>query len=69
VRGGVSPYGDGWNLQYEVPIAFQTGEPEVIYRKDEPAGLALEWTAIIDPSAVSADERFGRLVAQHQDPA
>jgi hypothetical protein len=68
VRGGVSPYGDGWNLQYEVPIAFQTGEPEVVYRKDEPAGLALEWTAIIDPSAASADERFGRLVAQHADP-
>jgi hypothetical protein len=62
---GPSPYGDGWFLQYEVPIAFQTGEPEVVYRKNEPAGLKLQWTAIIDPSASSPDERFGRIVAQH----
>jgi hypothetical protein len=65
---GPSPYGDDWTLQYEVPIAFQTGEPEVVYRKDTPAGLALEWTAIIDPDAATAVERFGRLLAQHADP-
>jgi hypothetical protein len=65
---GPSPYGDGWNLQYEVPFAFQTGNPTPTFRKGEPAGLALEWTVIADPSA-SASERFGRLVAQNANPS
>jgi hypothetical protein len=60
---GPSPYmADGF-MQYECPLAFQTGSPEVVKRKNTPAGLALEWTAIIDPNALSPDERFGRIVA------
>lgn len=63
---GPSGYNDenGWNSQYEVPLAFQTGEPEVVYRQGDPAGLALEWTAVIDPNAASDAERFGRFVMQ-----
>lgn len=64
VRGEVSPYGDIWFMQYEIPIAAQTGNPTIIYKKGEPAGLDLEWTTLVDPSA-SAAERFGRLVVQH----
>jgi hypothetical protein len=64
---GPSPYGDAMNLQYEVPIAFQTGEPKpVLGKKGEPAGIELEFTAIIDPNASSVKERYGRIVAQHQ---
>lgn len=63
---GPSPYGDNFTLQYEVPIAFQTGQPEVVFTKDKPAGLKLQWTAIIDPNAANATERFGRIVAQYQ---
>lgn len=66
---GPSPYGDDFNMQYEVPRAAQSGNPEVVMRKGTPAGLALEWTALVDPNAVSDDRRFGRLVAQHLDPA
>lgn len=61
---GVSPYGDGWNLQYEVPRVRPGGEPEVTYAKGEPAGLSLEFNALIDLNAASDAERFGRIRAQ-----
>ena len=64
VRGSGSPYGDSFSMQYEIPVAVEAGEPEVVYTKTEPAGLALEFVAIEDPNASSTDERFGRLVAQ-----
>ena len=71
VRGGGSPYGAGtvqtWNMQYEVPIAVQVSEPEVVFVKGEPAALALEFMALEDPAAASADERFGRILAQNED--
>lgn len=60
-----SPYGDDpWNMQYEVPIVIHTGEPEVVFKKDEPAGLLCEFTAQEDPNATAANLRFGRIVAQ-----
>jgi len=66
VRGNASAYGAGWNSQYELPVCFQSGSPEPVHRKGQPAGLALEFTALEDPSAATAAERFGRLVVQHQ---
>lgn len=69
VRGNAaSPYGETWNAQYEVPIAVQAAEPEVVFTKGEPASLALEWVALEDPQAASVAERFGRLVAQNAAP-
>ena len=69
IRGAAaSPYGEGWVAQYEVPIVVQTGEPEVVYVKGEPASLALEFQALEDLDAVSDDERFGRLIAQNTEP-
>lgn len=65
IRGEASPYGDDWRTQYEVPACFQSGNPEPVYTKGEPAGLALEFTALEDPAAASAADRFGRLVVQH----
>jgi len=64
---GPSPYGDDWTLQYEVPRAAQSGNPTVVYQRQEPAGLALEWSALVDPSQ-SASQYFGRIVAQHAAP-
>lgn len=61
---GLSPYGAQLIAQYEVPIAVQVGNPEPIYKKGEAVGLALEWESLVDPSASSEDERFGRLVIQ-----
>lgn len=64
---GPSPYDEQFFMQYEVPIAVQTGSPEVVYRLEEPASLSLEWNALVDTTAASPAERFGRLVAVHLD--
>lgn len=61
---GVSPYGDAMAMQYEVPVAYPSGSPEVVFRKGEASMLAIEWTALEDPDAAAEDERFGRVVAQ-----
>lgn len=69
LRGtGASPYLAGKDVQYEVPVAVQIAEPEVIYQKGEPAALSLEWAALIDPNAASASKRFGVLRAQDALP-
>ena len=68
VRGDVSAYGADYKSQLEIPICFQSGSPEPVFRKGEPAGLALEFTALEDSGASSEDERFGRLIKQHQAP-
>lgn len=62
---GISPYGDSYAAQYEVPRCYQSGNAEPAYLKGTPAGLDLEFTALEDANAASASERFGRLVAQH----
>lgn len=65
IRSDVSPYGDGLNMQYEIPVAAQSGSPTVnLSKPGEPAGLDLEWTALVDPDATSDDERFGRVVCE-----
>lgn len=65
IRSDVSPYGDGLNMQYEIPRAAQSGNPSVSLSKPgEPAALDLEWMALVDPDATDPSERFGRLVAQ-----
>lgn len=62
---GPSAYGDAMFSQYQIPFCFQTGNPEITFANSgEPAGLALEWTATIDPDAPTTAERFGRLVMQ-----
>jgi hypothetical protein len=42
---GVSSYYDGVG-QYEVPIVVQSGEPEVVFTKGDPAGLKLMFEAL-----------------------
>lgn len=65
---GPSPYVENGFMQFQVPRAAQTGNPEPVFRKGEPAGLALEWTALVDPNAVNEFERFGKLLAKHAEP-
>lgn len=64
VRIPFSPYVADGNTQFECPRAAQTGNPTPVFKKGEPAALALEWTALVDPDATSDDERFGRLICQ-----
>jgi hypothetical protein len=66
VRGDVSAYGDDFKSQYEIPVCYQSANPEPVFKKGEPAGVALEFTALEDPDAATAAARFGRIVMQHQ---
>lgn len=61
---GVSPYGDGWYMQYQIPIVYQGANPAPVFVKGAAAALACTWTAIEDPNAATEAERFGKLVAQ-----
>lgn len=67
IRLLVSPYGEEWIGQYEFPRAAQSGSPSVVFKKADPAGLELEWMSLVDPTASSEDERFGRLLWQDAD--
>lgn len=68
LRGDVSPEGDGWKTQYQVPVCFENGSPEVVFTKGEPAGLSLSFTAMEDLAAATIAERFGKLIVQHAAP-
>ena len=59
IRGNNSPYMDGGATQWWVPIVYNTGPWEAVYKKSDPIGLAAEWTAIAD-----ATSGFGKLHAQ-----
>jgi hypothetical protein len=61
---GPSPYMDAF-LQYEIPKAAQTSEPEIAYVKDDKAVLSCEWTVLEDPSNAN---RLGTLRAQDAAP-
>jgi hypothetical protein len=55
IRGtGASPYGEGFNFQYEVPIAAPvSGSIDTRFQKGEAAGLnVLEWLALVDENGV-----------------
>lgn len=61
---GPSPYMDNGVAQWEAPITVQTGSPEPVFQRGEPAGLELEWTSLVDVSAATPDEGFGVFRAQ-----
>lgn len=48
VRGNVSPYGDGWNFQYWLPVVCQAEGVEPVFKKADPAGLKLSYMALKD---------------------
>ncbi len=61
---GPSPEMEDGAMQYECPRAAQTGEPKPVFKKDAPAMLAIEWTALVDPNATDPSEYFGRIIVQ-----
>lgn len=63
---GVSPYGNGFTMQYQVPRCYQAGSPAPVFRKGQPAGIELTFEALEDMGAASEAVRFGSIVAQHQ---
>ncbi|MDA2936835.1 hypothetical protein MYX75_01045 [Acidobacteria bacterium AH-259-A15] len=65
---GDSPYGNNWNMQFEVPRVVQSGSPSPVFLKNAPASLAIEFTALEDAAASSDAARFGRIVSQDAAP-
>lgn len=64
---GISPEGEAFVAQYQVPYAFELGSPKPVYAKGKPAGLQLQFGALEDPAAASARARFGTLISQTAD--
>lgn len=63
---GLSPYNEALAMQYCVPRCFQSGAPAPVFRKGGTgAGLALQFEAMEDLAAASAQERFGYILAAH----
>lgn len=62
---GPSPYGDAFMSQFEVPVCYQSGNPQPAFRKGVPAGLAMQFSALEHMGAANDTERFGRLLMQH----
>lgn len=60
---GLSPYNEALAMQYCVPRCYQSGAPSPQYRKGEPAILALQFEALEDLTASTAQERFGYILA------
>lgn len=62
---GKSPYDDvNWNMQLQIPVVVVISSPNPIFKKGEPAGLEIEFTAIEDPNAATEADRFGSIVGQ-----
>ena len=61
---GKSPYADAKNMQFEIPVAIHMGSPEFPFTKSAVTAFQLEFMALVDPSAATAAEKFGRLLAQ-----
>lgn len=67
IRGRASGYGDDWNAQYEIPIAALQNSPKPVWRRADPVTYELQFAALVDFSASTEAERFGRLLMQHAD--
>lgn len=59
-----SPYMDDGVMQFCVPRACQTGNPKPKFNPKEPAGLELQFQALVDPNAATPDKRYGYIEAQ-----
>lgn len=60
---GPSPYLDGALTQFCIPVASVQSSSAVQFKKGEPAGFDIVWTAYADPDATSEDETYGYLQA------
>jgi hypothetical protein len=60
---GKSAYGD-YPAQYEIPVAYFDGDVEMKADKSDNTKLKVVFQALVDQNAVSASEKFGRLVMQ-----
>lgn len=66
---GAGPYGDNWNMQYQVPVVIRDGSPSPTYNKTDPTGMDFSFQALVDPNAASEGTRFGTLIAMDEAQA
>lgn len=59
IRGAGSSYMEGGITQIWVPLVYQTGSPEIAFKKSDPIGLAVVFTAVAD-----ATSGFGKVHQQ-----
>lgn len=64
---GSSPYGATYPAQFEIPIGYFGGEVGMEFIKDGVAAIPCEFHALVDPSAASDDDKFGKYIAQNAD--
>lgn len=62
---GVSPYGETYQAQYQVPVVFQAENPAPVFSKSGAAMLKFTFEALEDPNAATADARYGYLIDQN----
>lgn len=68
VRGAdMGPYGTAYNIQWEIPRVRPSGDQDIVFAKGAPAGLQVEFTALIDLDAASDAARFGLIRTQYQN--
>ncbi len=63
IKGAVSPEGDAWSMQFQLPKAVMTSSPSVVFAKNAPAGLQFELTALFDTTQAAGAE-LGKLIVQ-----
>jgi hypothetical protein len=59
IKGSLSPYMDGGTFQWWIPIVYQTGTLEWLFKKADPIGVKAVFTAVAD-----ATNGFGLVHAQ-----
>ncbi|PKN98007.1 MAG: hypothetical protein CVU42_13875 [Chloroflexi bacterium HGW-Chloroflexi-4] len=59
-----SSYGEGMPGQYEIPRGYFGGTTGLKDTKDGHRAIGVEFHALVDPSASSDGEKFGRLIMQ-----
>ena len=67
VRGEyASPYGETFNIQYEIPVMYQSENPAPVFAKGDSANLSFTFTALED--AATPATPFGKAVFQDALP-
>lgn len=59
---GPSPYGN-FDMQYEVPIVIEAGEPTMTFNRDAKSVLSTSWITLAD-TTLPVGEQFGTIRAQ-----
>lgn len=68
IRLPVSSMDVDMNSQFEIERVVALGSPELIFSKADMAGWACEWYALEDPDASADDQKYGRWIAQTDEP-